>query len=113
MIIRALDDNKDWTYGKGKNDYLRDVPAISLNVETRLREWKGDCFFALTNGVDYNNFLDIGTKDFLDRDIKRVIIQSEGVLKIKSYESEIDRETRDFSANVTILTIFGSAKVTI
>jgi hypothetical protein len=113
MIIRALDTNKDWTYGKGKNDYLRNVEAISLNVETRLREWKGDCFFAITNGVDYNNFLDVGTKDFLDRDVKRVIIQSEGVIKIKSYESDINRDDREFTAQATFLTIFGSAKVTI
>ena len=111
MIIRNLTVENDWTFGSGIQNYKRDLAAIELNIKTRLQSWKGDCFFLPAEGVDYNNFLDVGTKNFLDSDVKRVILQSEGVIKITEYESSLDRESRAFSAQVTILTIFGVATV--
>lgn len=107
MRIRAIDENGDWEYGKGLQDYFLDLDAIKMNIETKLRSWKGDCFFDLAAGVDYNNFLDIGTKVFLDRDVKRVILQSEGVIKINSFSSVLDRGTRDLTIEVEIDTIYG------
>ncbi len=107
MIIRALDSNNDWTFGKGKNNFYKKNDALGLSLKTRLRQWRGDCFFAPSEGVDYNNYLDIGTQVFLDSDIKRVILQTEGVLKILSYLSDLDRETRILSVQCDIETIFG------
>lgn len=108
MIIRALDADSDWKFGKGKSDYLRNLDAIKLNILTRLKSWKGDCFFAPTEGVDYNNFMDVGTKDFLDRDVKRVMLQSEGVMIINSFESTLERDSRGYSAAANIKTYFGN-----
>jgi len=111
MIIRNTTESNDWTYGKGKADYRTDLEGIILNIKTRLQEWKGDCFFAVQNGVDYNNFLDVGTKIFLDSDVKRVILQSEGVLKINIYGSSINRSSRGFTAQSEITTIYGKTVV--
>lgn len=111
MIIRNLDVNSDWQFGKGIQDYKRDLAAIELNIQTRVKSWKSDCFFALAEGIDYNNFLDVGTKNFLDSDVKRVILQSEGVIKITEYESSLDRDSRDFTATATIITIFGTSVI--
>ena len=107
MILRNLTVDNDWTFGSGIQNYKRDLAAIELNIKTRLKSWKGDCFYKLAEGVDYNNFLDVGTKNFLDSDIKRVILQSEGVIKITEYESNLDRDSRDFTVTVTIITIYG------
>ena len=107
MIIRNLTAQNDWTFGSGIQNYKRDLDALKLNIETRLQSWKGDCFFAPLEGVDYNNYLDVGTKNFFDSDVKRVILQSEGVMKIISYESVLDREARILTASCTIVTIFG------
>ena len=111
MIHRNLDSKNDWQFGKGKQSYVKDLPAILLNVKTRLKSWKGDSFSKPFEGVDYNNYLDKGTKSFLDADIKRVILQSEGIIKITSYSSEINRTTRGFSATADILTIYGAASI--
>lgn len=111
MIIRNLDVNSDWTFGSGIQNYKRDLAAIELNIKTRLKSWKGDCFYQPAEGVDYNNFLDVGTKNFLDSDVKRVILQSEGVIKMTEYESSLDRDTRDFTAIATIISIFGTSQV--
>lgn len=107
MIIRNTTPSGDFTFGKGLSDYLRNQNAILQNVKTRLLQWKGDCFYATAEGVDYNNLLDIGTKNLLDSDIKRVILQSEGILKINTFESTLDRNDRDYSGQATVTTIFG------
>jgi hypothetical protein len=108
MIIRGLDSNDDWTFGRGIQNYLKNLDAVLLNIKTRLKSWKYDCFFAPAEDVDWNNYLDIGTKSFLDADIKRVILQSEGVLKVTGYESTLDRDSRALSVECTINTIYGN-----
>lgn len=113
MIHRNLDSSNDWTFGRGIQNYTRDLDAVKINIKTRLQSWKSDCFFALTEGVDYNNLLDVGTKSLLDSDIKRVILQSEGVLRITSFESELDRTERGFSAEAEVDTIYGITTVSI
>lgn len=107
MKIRATDTNGDWTFGKGKSNYRTELEAVAGNIKSRLLSWRGDCFFAPAEGVDYNNFMDKGTKDLLDSDIKRVILQSEGVLRINTYDSRLDNSIRGFTAEANILTIYG------
>ena len=87
MIVRALDANGDWTFGSGKQNYLSALNALKQQIVTRLKSWKGNCFFALQDGVDWNNYLDIGTKNLLDLDIKRVVLQTGGVLRMRNYSS--------------------------
>ena len=66
----------------------------------------------MDDGVDWQNFLDIGKKRFLDIDIKRVILQTEGVLRISSYEYTGHRGTGAVTIAVTVGTIFGLVTVT-
>ena len=105
MQIHKLDKNKDWCYGHGLSDILADDDAIMLNIDTRLNEWVGDCFFAVQNGVDWYNGLDRGMKEFLDRQIRDVIIESFGVVQILTYESNLVNNTRKLTINVTLTTI--------
>lgn len=111
MSFRAVDVNGDWTFGKGVSNYLIDQAEIETNLRTRLLSWVGDCFFAPAEGVDYNNLLDIGTKSLLDVNIRRVALQTAGVLRLNSYESTINRSTRAFIATIGITTIFGDLTV--
>ena len=106
MIVRALDTNYDWTFGRGIANYKSGQDAIKQNIMTRLKSWKGDCFFALLDGVDYQNLLDKNTILYLDNDIKRVILQSDGVIRIDSFTSEID-DVRGYSCNADITSIYG------
>lgn len=106
MRIRGIDVNNDWLFGKGQNDYARDLEALKIDLKTRLQSWKFDCFFAEQEGVDYKNFLDRGTKTFLDNDVKRIILQTNGVLRIDTFTSEIV-EDRVYQAESNIFTIYG------
>jgi len=106
MIIRSLTSTGDWTFGKGIQDFSTDLEAVKLNIKTRLKEWKGNCFFKLNSGPDYNSYLDIGTKNFLDRDIIRAILQSFGVLRIDSYSSVLT--DRALAVQAQVATIYGT-----
>ena len=108
MKIRSIDLNGDWMFGSGLQTFKKDLPAIMQNIQTRLKSWKGDSFAHIAEGVDYNNFMDIGTKALLDSDIKRVILQSEGVIKMSTYESTLNRADRGISVQTEIVTIYGS-----
>ena len=107
MRFRGLDKDGDWTFGSGRQNYARRVEAIKLNLATRLRSWKGDCFFAREEGVDYNNLLDVGTKRLLDIDIRRTILRSEGIISLESYESNLDVQNRRIEVRGKARTIFG------
>jgi hypothetical protein len=108
MIVRALDSNGDWSFGLGKQSYKSDMNALRQQIVTRLKSWKGDCFFALQDGVDWLNYLDIGTKSFLDLDIKRVILQTGGILRMRNYSSILAPDTRSVSISCTLDTIYGT-----
>lgn len=107
MKTRAIDSIGDWQFGRGLQSYRSDLDALKQAVATRLKQWLGNCFFAIADGVDWNTYLDIGRKDQLDLNIKRVILQTAGVLKISEYQSTIDHETRNVTIAATISTIYG------
>lgn len=109
MSVRALDANGDWNFGKGSQSYFRDLNEIRQNIATRVKMWRGDCFFAPDEGVDYNNYFDPGAIDFLDADIRRVILQTSGVLSMRDFSSQLTN--REYTATVSVVTIFGEIEV--
>lgn len=82
MIIRMLDENHDWQFGRGLQDYATDRLAIEQNIKSRVLSWKNDCFFALDEGVDWQNRLEIGEQATLEAEIKGVILRSFGVVGV-------------------------------
>lgn len=111
MMFRTLDPLGDWSFGNGIGSFSSDFPALKLNLLTRLRQWKGECFFDLLAGVDYNNFMDIGTKELLDADITRTILGSWGVIGILSFTSTLTTATRALRVEATISTVYGNLTV--
>ena len=105
--VRALDSLHDWQFGRGLQSYKSGLDALKQSVQTRLMQWKNNCFFAMDEGVDYANELDIGTKDALDSDIKRVILKTGDVLRIDDYSSTLDSDTRAVSISCDIQTNYG------
>ncbi len=108
MIIRNLDADGDWTWGAGKNNYLSNNAAIGLNIKTRILSWLDDCFFNPQAGIDWLNRL--GSKNqrgLLELDLRRIILQSEGVTGILSFDSVL--VGRAFTANYSVQTIFSQS----
>jgi hypothetical protein len=109
MIIRKIDGQNDWTFGKGKSDYATDEAAIEQNIKTRLLSWVNDCFFALPEGVDWKGRLDAGQQSDLLEEVKSIIMQSFGVIGLLSVVANFNGQHRLDTITYTIQTIFSSS----
>ncbi len=93
MIVRSIDENGDWTFGKSRNNYLSGSDAVKQNIKTRLLEFVGDCFFNIQAGVDWFTFLG-GSKNqlALNLNISSIILNTRFVTSIRQLSiSLVDR----------------------
>lgn len=108
MIVRELDENSDWTYGKGKNNYLKDKKALGQTLGTRLKSFLGDCFFALQDGIDWYNLLSTpGSELQLRLSISATILNTVGVTGLQEIGFSIDERTRAATITYRVATIYG------
>lgn len=107
MIIRALNPSGDWTFGSSRANYLTYNPAIAQSIQSRVSSFIGDCFFDMGAGIDWFTFLG-GSRDSLGLQlaISAVILNTFGILKIKSLSFNLDRNSRRFSISYNVTTIF-------
>lgn len=110
MIIRNLDSDADWTFGQGRQNYLRAEPAIELNIATRVRSFLNDCFWALEFGIDWWNLL--GAKNPAAQtniliQVRSTVANSFGVVRINTVEAVTDSGTRRLTVKLNIDTIYG------
>lgn len=84
MIVRGIDAEGNWLFGKGANDYLQANAAIGQNIKTRLQSFLGDCFFAINEGLDWFNILGSKNQIGLELAIRAVILNTPLVTAIRS-----------------------------
>lgn len=111
MIQRALDENGAWLFGKGLNSYVRGIDAVMLNIRSRILLWRGDSFSHPTEGVDYLSLLRYNPGNALEYAIKRVILTSEGVLRITSFDADFDSERRHLRVEAVVETVYGQGEL--
>lgn len=106
MRVRAVDEENDWTFGKGRSNYKYDINALAQNVKCRLQCYLGDNFFNLSGGLDWFNL--IGSKNILRLrlEVTTCILNTYGVLGVTSFNISIN-EDREFSIQYSIDTIYG------
>lgn len=108
MKFRALDADKDWTFGGGLGNYFTDERAIEENIRTRLLIFLGEVFWALDAGVDWWNLLG-GKNPAAQQNIilqcRTVIINSYGVVRVNSVSPVLNAQ-RNLSINYNIDTYF-------
>ncbi len=106
MIFRQLDQNHDWTFGKGKNNFTSQNDAIKLDIKTRLLEWYRDCFFNMSAGIDYPNRLERSQRKNIETDTKRIILTTNNVTELVSFSTSLT--DRSFRASYQVRTIFST-----
>jgi len=106
MIVRALDTNGDWTFGKGRNNYLSGNPAVIQNIKTRLLCFLGDCFFDITAGIDWFNLLG-GSKNqtAISLNVSSTILNTQFVVGIKQLTIGLNNN-RSFSVSYQAQTVY-------
>lgn len=108
MIIRALDNNHDWTFGAGINNYRTDLSALAEDIKTRLLCFLGDCYFDLASGIDWISYLGSRNRqEELQLEVASVILSTENVLSIENLDMDLSSD-RKIYLNYTINTSFGS-----
>nr|DAJ74746.1 MAG TPA: baseplate wedge protein [Caudoviricetes sp.] len=108
MTFRNLDVNGDWSFGSGRNNYVRDEQEIALNLKTRVLSFLGDCFFATNEGIDWWNLLDYRYQDRLENSVQDVIINTPGVTGINSVDAVVGAN-RKIIISYNIQTIFSDS----
>lgn len=108
MIVRALDNNHDWTFGAGLNNYLRGLAAIVQNINTRLSEFLGDCFFAQQNGIDWFNLLGGKNQTAIQLAAAAVILNTQNVTGILQLSISLS-VTRQLTIAYQVQTTYGTA----
>lgn len=104
-IVRALDNNHDWTFGAGKGNYLSANAAIVQNINTRLNSFLGNCFFDLGAGIDWFNLLGAKDQTALQLAISSVILNTDQVTGLLQFQSSLSA-TRVYSVSYIVQTVY-------
>jgi len=107
MIVRALDATHDWQFGKGRNDYKRNLNAVVQNINTRLNSFLGDCFFDMGGGIDWFNLLGAKDQTALNLAISAVILNTAYVTGLLQISANPD-VARRFTVRYAVVTSFSS-----
>lgn len=99
MTVRSITGGGDWTFGKGKADYVSSSKEIRQSVVTRIRSFKSDWFLDTEDGIDWVKLLGSrGNENLILREVERVTLQTQGVVSIDS----LAIISRDSNRGVTI-----------
>ncbi len=125
MRYRRLDENHDYTFGKGLGNFLEDEvgnpEAVAQAIQTRLLLFTGEWWEDLRDGLPLwqkilgNRVRDRGIVDSLIVDrIKGLQLPDEtyGVTDVLNVQSVFDTDEREYSFQCEVDTIFGKLYVT-
>lgn len=113
MRYRKLSPSGDYSFGNGQQDFYRDVPeAVGQACKTRLLLWLGEWFLDTEEGTPYMQ----GILGKYSIDVANTTIQdraggTQGLTDITNYVSTIDPDSRGFSVEFSIDTIYGPTQV--
>ena len=104
MRYRKLTSTGDYSFGQGAANFWVNAPeTVAQSVQTRLNLWQGEWFLDQTVGTPIAQNI-LGYQSMYDMVIKQRVLETNGVVNIESYESEVDPETRELTVSMTILT---------
>lgn len=111
MIHRRLDNNSDYSFGRGKQDFLIGSDAVGQAIRTRLLLLKEEWWEDQSDGTPlFQSILGVpGTSEFLeaaDLIVRERISSTENVTEIIDFTSNYG--SRAYSIKCTVNTAFGS-----
>lgn len=105
MITRSIDSSNDWNFGTGKETYLSEKGAVGQNIKTRLQSFVNDCFFDLTAGIDWFNFLGSRNQAGLKNAVAKTILNTTGVYSIDELNFSLS-ENRELLIQYQVTTLW-------
>ena len=115
MRVRKTDPlTGDMMFGRSQHDYWHDQrEGVGQLVGTRLALWLGQWFLNVDEGMPWaTKVLGKYTEDFRDATIQARIVTTLGVTQLVGYNSQLERQTRDFTVHADIDTLYGQFQFT-
>jgi len=111
MRYRALTPEGDYNLG-ATGQFLTNTPAaVGQAIMTRLRLMTGEWFLDSDEGTAYQTkILGYGTQGTRDIEIKRRILDTQGVQELLEYSSEVQAD-RSFKISARVATIYGEVQL--
>ena len=112
MKYRALDVNEDYSFGQGSTSFLSETDAVAQAIYTRLRLFLEEWWEDTGDGLPYfqsiaGAYLSRG-KQLVDSIIQKRIQGTKGVTDVYEFVSTYDPDTRHYSFQCKVNTIYGS-----
>lgn len=110
MRYRKLDEDDDYSFGIGANNFHINSPeVVAQAILTRLRLWMGEWFADTSDGTGWNQSI-IGkqSNNLYELTLRQRVLETPGVQSIEGFQSSLDAETRKLSVSMTVNTIYGS-----
>ena len=105
-MIRNIDENNDWLFGHGKQDYAIEEKEIEIDILTSIKCWKNNCFFDLGYGIDWYNILGSrNTQEQLKSQLSKLLNNINGVVRINNIDYTLN-EQRKINININLDTIY-------
>lgn len=116
MIYRRLDPTYDYSFGQSKQDFLTGVDAVAQAIKTRLFLLFGEWWEDTSDGLPlWQSILAAPgapkNKRIADSLIKARIIGTPNVTGIINFSSTFDSNTRAYSFQATVNTLFGKVQI--
>ncbi len=114
MRYRKMDANDDYTFGR-RNEFYTGVEAVAQAVKTRLRLLLGEWWENVEDGTPLFQevmgqfFASIDGAQEVDLVFAERIMGTQGVAEITSFDSELNPNTRTYSALITVETIYSKS----
>jgi hypothetical protein len=124
MRLRKQDASGDYQFGhNGADFWYNQVEGVGQSIETRLLLYRGEWFLDLQEGTPWGGFplnpavvrqgQILGAHTELTRDValRTRVLETVGVQSIDLYASQVDPNTRQFSVQMIITTVYGKLAV--
>jgi hypothetical protein len=112
MTVRRLDPVTGDIVTSG-TQFISGREEIAQTIKTRLRLFYGEYFRDITDGTQWLEVIlnKHSTLSAKDAELKRRILQTDGVINLLSFESDYDIDSRKFTVSASVLTKFGQLEI--
>jgi len=114
MKVRQLDENHDWQFGRGLASYIDGSEAVRQCVQTILLSFRFNWFLDEDHGINwFAYFVKNPDVPVMENDIKRNILEVEGVQTLQELDLQLNTITRQLIITVRYTDIYNSTQTVV
>lgn len=113
MFSKAINGDNDIYIVNGKFFNVSDKEEVAQLCTTRLRTFLGEWFLNTNIGTNYFGVVFVTPIDLesIDSEFRSIILNTQGVKELTSYQSTIDSSTRTLTVEFTANSIYGDIDI--